>query len=47
MVNSDNLNLKVSVEKYTGIAFGVVGFLAIYYRFRFKRLKNKLNKMGD
>jgi hypothetical protein len=47
MANNDGFNLKVNVEKYTAVAFGVVGVLALYYRMRFKSLKKKLNKLGD
>jgi len=41
------MNLDVKVEKYTAIAFGVVGVLALYYRFQLKSLKRKISKLGE
>jgi hypothetical protein len=46
-LKSDGFNLDVNVEKYTAIAFGLVGVLALYYRTRYKMLKKKLGKLGD
>ena len=43
----EGLNMDVKVEKYTAIAFGVVGVLALYYRMRYKGLKRKIKKMGE
>jgi hypothetical protein len=37
----------IDVEKSTGIAFGVLGVIALYYRMRYKGLKKQLSKMGE